>query len=222
MTVAGLHCRGSESEITTHNACWLLRTVFVTLALTGCGSAAAGDDGNGGVVGRAGTGAPGNSSKQVRPADFRLSLDALDLNVYGLAYHPDRETVHRQHLDNEFNPGLGLHYELDNNARGITFVEVGAYRDSGRNWAKFASLGYQFKLGERWRIGGAVAAMNSRTYNHGVGFVAMIPLITYDMGRIKLNAVYFPKFGDYNEVAAYGLYISIPIGQWARQAVQKR
>jgi hypothetical protein len=39
----------------------------------------------------------------------------------------------------------------------------------------------------------------------------MIPLITYDFGRVKLNAVYFPKFWHYNEVAAFGFYLSIPL-----------
>jgi len=136
--------------------------------------------------------------------------------VYGLSYHPDRETVHRLRLDNEVNPGLGLHYELDNDERGITFAEVGAYYDSGRNWAKFASLGYQFKFGKRWRIGGALAVVDSQTYNDGVTFVGMIPLITYDIGRVKLNAVHFPKFGHYNEVDAFGFYLSIPFGQRAR------
>ncbi len=105
---------------------------------------------------------------------------------------------------------------MRNTERGITFTEVGAYYDSGRNWAKFVDLGYQFKLGEHWRIGGAVAAMDSRTYNRGVAFVGMIPLITYDLGRVKLNAVYFPKVANYNEIAAFGFYISIPFGQGAR------
>jgi hypothetical protein len=93
---------------------------------------------------------------------------------------------------------------------------VGVYRDSGRNWAKFAALGYQFKFGECWRIGGVLAVVNSRTYNHGVAFVGIIPLITYDIGRIKLNAAYFPKFGQYVEVDAFAFYISIPLGHWAR------
>jgi hypothetical protein len=179
-------------------------------------AAAANDEANGGVAGPAGTDAAGTSSIQVRPQDSGFDLDALDLNVYGLSYHPDREAVHRLNLDNQVNSGLGLHYELDNDERGSTFAEVGTYRDSGRNWAKFLGLGYQFKFGERWRIGGALAAMHSRTYNGGVGFVGMIPLITYDIGRIKLNAVYFPKFGDYNQVDAFGFYISIPLGQWTR------
>lgn len=136
--------------------------------------------------------------------------------MYGLSYHPDRETVHRLHLDNEVNPGLAFHYELANDERRITFAEAGTYHDSGRNWAKFGALGYQFKFGRRWRIGGALAVVHSRTYNDGVAFVGMIPLITYDIGRIKLNAVYFPKFGHYNEVDAFGFYLGIPFGQRAR------
>ena len=136
--------------------------------------------------------------------------------MYGAAYHPDRDTVHRKNLDNEFNPGLGLHYDFRDTKRGITFGEVGAYKDSGSNLAKFVSLGYQFKFGERWKIGGALAVVQSQTYNDGVTFLGMFPLVTYDAGPVKLNAVYFPKFGEFNEVAAFGFYISIPFGQWAR------
>lgn len=193
-----------------------LLNVFVALALTGCGAALADDDLSSGRAGGAGTDTTGIALQKVRPADSWFNLDALDLNVYGLSYHPDREAVHRANLDNQVNPGLGLHYRLADDERGITFAELGAYRDSGRNWAKFVSLGYQFKWGERWRIGGAFSAMNSRTYNQGVAFVAMIPLITYDMGRIKLNAVYFPKFGNYNRIEAFGFYLSIPFGRWVR------
>jgi hypothetical protein len=191
----------------------MLRVFAMAMAF---GAAAAHGDGSKGMVGGSGTGATGISSAGDRPADTWLNLDALDLNVYGFSYHPDRETAHRLNLDNEFNPGLGLHYELINDARGITFAEVGAYYDSGRNWAKFATLGYQFKLGEHWRIGGALALANSSTYNDGTAFIAMIPLITYDLGRVKLNATYFPKIPGHNEVAAYGFYIGIPLGRVAR------
>lgn len=194
----------------------MLRAIFAAWALLWLGAAAAQGDGSGGGVGAAGPEAAGSSSSPVRPADFRFNRDALDLNVYGLSYHPDRKTVHRLGLDNEVNPGLGLHYELVNDARGVAFADAGAYHDSGRNWAKFAALGYQFHFGERWRIGGALAAVRSRTYNDGVAFIAMIPLVTYDFGPVKLNAVYLPKFRPYNEVAAFGFYLSIPLGQRAR------
>lgn len=120
------------------------------------------------------------------------------------------------HLDNQVNPGLGVHYELVDDPRGLTFAEAGAYHDSGRNWAKFVALGYQLKWGRHWRIGGALAVMDSRTYNNGVVFIGMIPLVTYDLGTVKLNAVYFPKVTSYNEIAAFGFYISFPLGRWLR------
>lgn len=161
-------------------------------------------------------------SEQAWPARFQFDLAKLDLNIYGLAYHPDRERVERDNLDNEVNPGLGLHYELRNTERSITFAEIGAYRDSGSNTATFLALGYQFKLGEHWRFGGAGAAMNSETYNHGVAFVGMFPLVTYDFGPVKVNAVYFPKVANYNEVAAFGFYVSIPLGRWMGDGAQKR
>lgn len=168
------------------------------------------------MAGATGTDATANSSKDVRPADSRFILDALDLNVYGLSYHPDRATVHRLRMDNQVNPGLGLHYELVNSERGITFAEAGTYYDSGRSWAKFASLGYQFKLGERWRIGGAVGVLESQTYNRGAALFTMIPLVTYDTGPVKLNLAFFPRVPQYRNVTAFGFYIGIPLGRSAR------
>jgi hypothetical protein len=192
---------------------WVLWTVLVVLASPGF--CAADEGGSGEMTRGAGTHASVNASDQVRQTDSWFDLNALDLNVYGLSYHPDRETAHRLRVDNEINPGLGLHYELTESPRGISFAEAGAYYDSGRNWAKFAGLGYQFKLGEHWRAGGSIALMHSKTYNDSTGFVAVIPLITYDFGNVKLNAAYYPKFAHYNDIAAFGVYLSIPLGQWA-------
>jgi hypothetical protein len=143
----------------------MLRTAFVFLALSWFDAAAADDDGSRDLAD--GADATGNSSQHIAPAEFRLNLHGRDLNVYGLSYHPNREAVHRKNLDNQFNPGLGLHYQLVDYEQGTTFAEVGAFEDSGRNWAKFAALGYQFKLGSQWKAGGALAVMNSRTYNAG-------------------------------------------------------
>ena len=194
----------------------VLRAVFAALTLTVFVNAAADEDGNKAVAAAAGTDPAARASERIEEPDSWFHLEALSLNVYGLAYHPDRKTVERRHLDNEFNPGLALHYELGNTATGVTFAEVGAYRDSGSNMAQFAALGYQFKLGEHWRIGGAVAAMNSQTYNRGVTFLGMIPLVTYDLRYVQLNGVYFPQIGHYNEVAAFGFYVTLPVGQWMR------
>jgi len=198
----------SESNITTHFASWVAGFVIVVLALTAPAMAAADDDG---ITGAAGAPTTGTSSKQIRPTESSSELNALDLNVYGLSYHADREAADRLHLDNEVNPGLGLHYEFSNAERGIAFAEVATFYDSGSNWAKLAALGYQFKFGKRWKIGGGLAVMKSRTYNDGEAFICAAPLITYDIGHIKLNAVYFPKYEPYNEVNTFGFYISIPL-----------
>jgi hypothetical protein len=213
VTAAGRPAREREEKLKNCQVFPVLRTILISLALIGLAAADA-DEANKAIVAGTGTGAAGMSSQQARPEDFWFKPDALDISVYGLSYHPDRGAVHRLNLDNQVNPGLGLHYALIDDQRGITFAEVGGYQDSGRNWAKFAALGYQFKVSERWRLGGAVAALNSDTYNRGVTFFGMIPLITYDLGPVKLNAVYFPKVGHYNEVDAFGFYLSLPIGRW--------
>jgi hypothetical protein len=121
--------------------------------------------------------------------------------------------VRRARLDNELNLGLGLNYELHSDALGVAFFEGGFYEDSGRNWAKVAGPGYQFKLGKEWRAGAALLLIHSQTYNSGRAFVAPIPLLTYDLGAVKLNAIYVPRFRPYNEFAVFGFYFSAPLGR---------
>ena len=173
--------------------------IFVTALVLGSPAAAAAD-------GATGT-SPPNPSRETRPADGQTNLN---VHLYGFSYHPDRQGVRRNGLDNEINLGLGLNYEFHEDARGVAFVEGGAYRDSGRNLAKIAGVGYQFKLGERWRVGGALAGVSSPTYNRGRSFVAPLPIVTYDLGTVKVNAIYVPRYGEHNQFAVFGLYFSIP------------
>jgi len=174
--------------------------VFATALALGFPGAAAAADG-------ATEGSPASSSNESRLADRLLNLH---VHIYGFSYHTDREGVRRNRVDNEVNLGLGLNYEFHEDARGVAFVEAGTYRDSGRNNAKLAGVGYQFKVGERWRLGGALAGVHSPTYNHGRSFIAPLPIVTYDLGPVKLNAIYVPRYGDYNRFAVFGLYFSIP------------
>jgi hypothetical protein len=146
-------------------------------------------------------------------ADDGLLNRNLNLHVYGVSYHTDREGSRRAGLNNELNPGLGLNYILHEDERGIRFVEAGFYQDSGRHVAKLAGVGYQYKLYQQWRLGGALALMQSHTYNHGRAFVAPLPILTYDFGRAKVNALYVPRYGDYNQFAVFGLYLSVPLRQ---------
>jgi hypothetical protein len=118
--------------------------------------------------------------------------------------------VRRNRLDNELNVGLGLNYAFHDDARGVAFVEAGFYRDSGSRQAKLAGVGYQYKLGERWRLGGALVGVQSATYNRGSFFIAPLPILTYDLGPVTLNAIYVPRYGEYNQFAVFGFYFSIP------------
>jgi hypothetical protein len=121
--------------------------------------------------------------------------------------------VHSAGVDNEFNPGLGLKYAVNLGEHGVGFAEAGFYRDSGRNAAKLAGIGYQYKLGARWLLGGALVALHSETYNHGDPFIAPLPILSYDLGSVTLNAIYVPAYRDYNEFAVFGFYFSVPLGR---------
>lgn len=143
----------------------------------------------------------------------RDSLRKISILLYGLSYHPDKQGVRRDKLDNERNWGLGINYEFFEDTRGVGFIEAGAYRDSGNNLAKYAGPGYQFKFGKHWRLGAMLVGVQSRTYLQGRFFVAPIPVLTYDLGPVKLNAIYIPRYGDYNQFAAFGLMFSIPFAE---------
>lgn len=136
----------------------------------------------------------------------------LQLDIFGLSYHPDRDGARRKKVDNEVNSGLGLSYEFHNDSQGAAFVAAGFYKDSGRNWAKVAGPGYQFKLGDRWRLGVALPLIQSETYNKGRAFVAPIPLLSYDFGAVKLNAVFAPQTPQ-NRFAVFGFYFSVPLAK---------
>jgi len=134
----------------------------------------------------------------------------LNLDVYGLSYHTDRNGIHNKQRDNEYNIGLGFGYKLYTNDKGSASIHAGFYNDSGHNWAKVAGLGYQFNLGKRWQLGAGLMAIQSRTYNNGLAFVAPIPLLTYDLGAAKLNIVFAPRFKQFNQFSVFGMYFSIP------------
>jgi len=135
----------------------------------------------------------------------------LNMHVYGFSYHPDREGVRRNGVNNELNLGIGLNYTLREDEHSVRFLEAGLYRDSGKNLAKVAGLGYQFKFGRHWRLGGALVGVHSPTYNNGEFFIAPLPIATYDFGPVKLNAIYVPRYRGYNEFAVYGFYFSLPL-----------
>jgi hypothetical protein len=108
-------------------------------------------------------------------------------------------------VGNELNLGAGLRWRSE---RGGWFADVGAYRDSGRNTAKLAGAGYLWEVSNRWRVGGALAAVHSDTYNRGRAFLAPIPVVAYEAPRYTLNFTFFPKIVGMNDINTLGVWIT--------------
>lgn len=137
----------------------------------------------------------------------------LSLQLYGLSYHPDRRAMRSLGLDNEVNFGLGLNYTLHEDERSVRFLEAGMFRDSGRQRATIAGMGYQLKAGPHWRLGGALVGVLGKTYNEGRFFIAPLPVVSYDFGQLTLNALYVPRYRQVNQLAVFGLYVSMPLAR---------
>ena len=138
----------------------------------------------------------------------------LGVNVYGLSYHFDQDRAQQLDVDNSFNPGLGLRYGFARLERWSFFADAGAYYDSGRNTAVYGGVGALWKVVGGLQIGGALAVMDSDTYNQGKTFLAPLPLVAYDFGPVALNLTYFPKVSNYNDVATLGLWFTIWPGRF--------
>jgi hypothetical protein len=138
------------------------------------------------------------------------TAQSLGVNFYGLSYHFDRERARQLDVDNEVNPGLGVRWRVPHSERLQWILDAGAYRDSGRNTARLAGAGALWKVSEGWRLGAALALLNSDTYNEGKTFVAPFPVAAYEFRSATLNFVYLPKVSEeINEIATLGFWVTI-------------
>jgi hypothetical protein len=145
-------------------------------------------------------------------AAFLLPLHAwadLGINVYGLSYHFDRQRARELRVDNEVNPGLGVRYRIPHSERLAWVFDVGAYRDSGRNTALLAGAGGLYAVSAGWRLGAALAVLDSDTYNRGKTTLVPLPLAAYETRPVTFNVVYMPKVSDINEVATLGFWATV-------------
>jgi hypothetical protein len=132
----------------------------------------------------------------------------LGVSFYGLAYHFDRSRARDMGLDNELIAGLGLRYRIPHSERLQWVFEGAAYHDSGRNTALIAGAGALWKVTPGWRLGGALAAFKSDTYNRGNAFVAPLPLAAYEFRSLTLNLTYIPRMSEINEVATLAVWLT--------------
>ena len=137
------------------------------------------------------------------------TAQSLGVNVYGLSYHFDRERARELGVDNELNPGLGVRYRVPHSERMQWIFDAGAYRDSGRNTALLAGAGALWRVSEGWRLGAALAVLNSDTYNEGKTFVAPLPVAAYEFRSATLNFVYLPEVSkEINEIPTLGFWFT--------------
>lgn len=140
--------------------------------------------------------------------------EELGINVYGASYHFERDQARENDLDNEFNPGLGLRYRFAELDRWSFHVDAGFFRDSGRHTAQVLGAAAMYKLGAGFHAGAAISLFHSDTYNDGDAFVAPVPLLAYDFGLATVNATFFPKVSNFNDIPTLGFWLTIPL--WER------
>jgi hypothetical protein len=145
---------------------------------------------------------------------MHASAGELGINVYGLSYHFERDRARTIGTDNEFNPGLGLRYNIGENERFRWFADGGFYHDSGRNIAKYGGVGAQWKATQAIGVGAALVAFHSDTYNRGRAFITPLPVVSYDFGPASVSLVYMPRVKTLNEINTVGLWLTLWPGRF--------
>lgn len=193
-----------------HFPCRLLLTFAIAFASCGCGAIEPLPEPMlfGEVVSPSSAEASIESLPQVKPENKDIGINLL---IFGFSYHPDREGTRLYHLNNEVNVGLGLSYRFYKDAQRVSNLEVGLFKDSGSELAKFIGVTSLYKLADRWRLGVDLLAIQSPTYNEGDAFIAPIPHLVYDFGVAKANLIYVLRVPPYNMFSAFGLYFAVPL-----------
>ncbi len=141
-----------------------------------------------------------------------LLADSFGINLYGLSYHMGQNVVNRDRF-NEFNKGIGFRADFGSPKGHSFFFEGGKYSDSFRNDARYLSVAFQFRIIYQLRLGLNAAIYNSKSANHGETFFAPVPILSYRIWRIVLNAVYLPKHEPINPYYILGGYMTINLVQ---------
>jgi hypothetical protein len=131
------------------------------------------------------------------------------LDVYGTSYHVEQARARERHVDNQFNPGLGLRYRTRQSENLDWVFDAGTYHDSGRHQALVAGAGAAWHATDRLRLGAALAAFHSKTYNAGKPAIAAIPVAAYEWSSVSLNVAYFPRVGRLNDINTFGFWITV-------------
>jgi hypothetical protein len=141
-----------------------------------------------------------------------LNIDAneLGVNLYGCSYHFLKSWQSREHL-NEFNPGIGIRATFGAKMTSHFIIEGGTFEDSIENQAKNFSLGYLVRIVHQFRLGINAAVYSSKTIGNPSTVFGPVSMISYTLGPLTANAVYFPKFAEIVPYHVLGFYATIRI-----------
>ncbi|MBU1235433.1 MAG: hypothetical protein KJ634_00100 [Gammaproteobacteria bacterium] len=115
-------------------------------------------------------------------------LGELWLNAGMYSYHYDRD----RNL-NDSNSGLGAEYRFST----VASVTAGRFYNSDRQYSNYAGFYYQPWAIGPVRIGAVVGGFNGYPRMHDGGwFLAAIPVLSYEYGRVGLNVAIVPTYKD--------------------------
>lgn len=130
------------------------------------------------------------------------------INLYGYSYHPDN--VHLQNKLNGDNNGWGLRYQFNKNV----FADGGRFFDSYRNKSVYAGAALQTSNERLFSVGLEAFVMRRPSYNHGDAFIAGLPFLALNTGRVTTTMGYIPgreKVGDYILYTTYFFFWSVKL-----------
>lgn len=144
----------------------------------------------------------------------KVSQPRLALDLFGLSYHYQGSTYKDQagnsRAYDQFNPGVGIAYSLNDSTSSLWSIHVGAYRNSLRTASKFGALAWQWRCGCHLRAGVALAVLNDRDGGTRLG---PLPLVSFGSRRVAVNAILIPSVSE-GLSGAIGMFATV----WLRSS----
>lgn len=137
-----------------------------------------------------------------------ISANEFGVNLYGFSYHILNEYQSRDRL-NEFNLGIGARATFGRPNTSNVFIEVGSFKDTFENQAKYMSIGFLLKIIDKFKVGLNASAYSTESTRGGEVFFAPIPIATYTIGPVTANGVFLPKYGRTNPYNTIGFYLTV-------------
>ncbi len=140
---------------------------------------------------------------------FAQVQERIGVLVFGGSYHYQFRTYEDASGTKKYeqwNYGAGLEYVIHDGRRNLFTVDGGAYRDSKDKANIFGGPLWRFKFTNRLSAGIGVTLLTSSTY--GGPFLAPLPVVTYRVNRVSINAVWLLSL-DPNDSSAIGFFATL-------------